>query len=112
VRLVKESLRVDEKDLMLEVDISDLSRTLMLDSVAYVVCGLRMMLSSVEGTRKVTIESRVGFLLLNWLDDSTCILSEHLSCLKKMAVMLYHSTSFVCLKFGHHGAATLMRFPM
>jgi hypothetical protein len=29
-----------------------------------------------------------------------------------MAVMLYHSTSFVCLKFGHHGAATLMRFPM
>jgi hypothetical protein len=51
VRLVRESLRIDEKDVMIEVNILDLSRTLTSYSVAYIVWGLLVMLSWIEYTR-------------------------------------------------------------
>jgi hypothetical protein len=72
------------------------------------------MRSSIEYIRDSVpaIESQVGRLLLTWLENRTSILLEDLSCPQEITVMLRKSTSFVCLKHGHHGAATLMRFPM
>jgi hypothetical protein len=96
---------------MLEVDISDLSRTLLLGSVAYIVWGLLAMLSSIDSTMKGHHREPSSISPTQLARRRPQAFDQDISYVQKRSrCILPRSVSFVCLKFGHHGAATLMRF--